>query len=393
MTEDRRPDPAPDSHVGSPTSGRVRSLDGARGLAALSVLVCHTLLCTKTGFNAYANQHDPTLSGPWWLSQTPLRILWDGNGAVLLFFVLSGYVLTLQMTRPGARWREYFPHRAFRLYLPILAAIGLASLIVAAVPRVSRAAQSGWVNLHGLPHQPTLGASSLSLLKPPVWVDGPLWSLKWEILFSLFLPSYLLLGRLIAKAWVGGVIGLIILSGYGLADQQAALRYMPMFGVGVLLCTGRDDVARITARWSWRRWVPLLILVPFLTNLYWQFPPTDHGRLVTTLTSMARLSGFALLLAVTAHWSAARRFGERRPMQWLGKRSFSLYLVHEPLVVSVAVLSHGNVPVILLLAVPLSLAAAEVFYRCLETPFNRFAKDAGQLARRVGTRPQVQPAA
>jgi peptidoglycan/LPS O-acetylase OafA/YrhL len=64
---------------------------------------------------------------------------------------------------------------------------------------------------------------------------------------------------------------------------------------------------------------------------------------------------------------------------WLGKRSFSLYLVHEPIVVTVAYLLGGrpSLWMELGLAIPLSLLAAEVFGRFVEQPSLHLARNFG----------------
>ena len=63
---------------------------------------------------------------------------WDGTGAVLVFFVLSGFVLTLAFTGPAKsgepRWANYYARRIPRLYVPVWAAIALAIGIVAIRP-------------------------------------------------------------------------------------------------------------------------------------------------------------------------------------------------------------------------------------------------------------------
>ena len=62
-------------------------------------------------------------------------------------------------------------------------------------------------------------------------------------------------------------------------------------------------------------------------------------------------------------------------VQWMGRVSFSLYLVHEPIVVSTAYALGGRPPVWaeMLIAVPVALLVAEGFYRGVEVPTVGFA--------------------
>ena len=96
------------------SAGRVVSLDGLRGLAALVVMVHHGLLT----WPALAAQYDgPNRgSGTWWLTFTPLHLIWAGTEAVVVFFVLSGIVLTRPfLLRRGGGWPAYYGRRLLRL--------------------------------------------------------------------------------------------------------------------------------------------------------------------------------------------------------------------------------------------------------------------------------------
>src|ERR1043165_7640264 len=99
---------------------RIRALDGLRGVAALSVVALHVLSAIP-GFDA-ALEHwpgpDSTMAA---LEASPLRLLWAGHAAVILFFVLSGFVLTLQLERShsgASAYAVYVVRRLSRLYLP-----------------------------------------------------------------------------------------------------------------------------------------------------------------------------------------------------------------------------------------------------------------------------------
>ena len=111
----------------SPRALRLRRtswLDGARGVAAVAVYIFHAMGCWASIVPAWHADKDQTS-----FFQLPLvrSIFVAGGGAVSVFFVLSGYVLTyrcLGMIRKGAA-NEVYPavassvfRRGFRLYLP-----------------------------------------------------------------------------------------------------------------------------------------------------------------------------------------------------------------------------------------------------------------------------------
>lgn len=99
--------------VAAPTHSQSRYLqiDGIRGLAALTVVISHFTLLT------------PLLG----LRHTPLRLVSGGHEAVILFFVLSGFVLSLQFESGRTfTYGEYAIRRICRIFIPYIVSIAVA---------------------------------------------------------------------------------------------------------------------------------------------------------------------------------------------------------------------------------------------------------------------------
>ena len=129
---------------------RLRSLDGLRGIAAGVVLLHHLSMTIPAVSNGYDNSANLELFSPaWWLVASPLKIFVAGPEFVLVFFVLSGYVLTLAplkartaqvevgSSRGPYDWLAYFPRRILRLGVPVVAAMALAYVVITAFPHPS----------------------------------------------------------------------------------------------------------------------------------------------------------------------------------------------------------------------------------------------------------------
>lgn len=364
---------------------RLRSLDGLRGVAALVVVFHHALMVVPQLAMVHLGPVLPEPGSPaWWIVGTPLRVVWAGQEAVLVFFMLSGYVLTvyagrrLDGTRPGAV-RAYYLQRLTRLYVPVWGAVALALAIALAVPRDPDAAR--WVALHADPDALSV-AMDLTLLGGigPAWLDSPLWSLAWEIWFSLLLPVFWLLVRRLPVRGHGGVwIALLVAVSVaaphlGLPVPLARpLEFLPVFVIGMVLAHDADRLHRAAAavtargRWAW----PAVLLVSWLA-LVAPSPGWGVQGLVQGLVADAlALAGVVGLLVAAMTWGPLQRALERRPAQWLGQRSFSLYLVHEPVIVALALLTGATGAAWLpwgALATVVSFALAAGFYVVVEQP-------------------------
>lgn len=403
--------------------GRYRALDGLRGIGAFVVVVYHCLLVVPAISAAFvikgftARQPAPG-SVEWWLYRTPLRILWAGHEAVLVFFVLSGFVLTLPLLaahRGGQWWRAYYVRRLARLYLPVIAALLLAFALARVFTR-DTSAGSSWLRSHRPPTPADL-MHDMGLLLGTTNLDSPLWSLRWEVAFSLLLPvMFWLLGRFRVQAWWRPAI-LVLACLSAVAGFQPVkdalplaflsvglLQYMPVFAIGMVLAMNVAQVRASTRRLigvfrgRLARVVLIAIVVTLTTSPTLLGSGEDGYTAVDAVTTVVSLLGVALIVCGALESSRMQHLLTRAPVQWAGSRSFSIYLVHEPVVVSAALLTHaaGYRPWLLVacLVVPLALVFAEAFYRAVEHPAHLLSQ---WLGRRVsgppptGRRVEVTP--
>lgn len=347
-------------------TSRYPSLDGLRGIAALVVLMHHCLLVSPQLSSAVDGGGAVALEAwVWWTTFTPLHLIWAGREAVYVFFVLSGFVLTLPLLRAAQpSWRPYYARRLIRIYLPVCASIVFALLMAGAYPRTNGPEFSSWLNLHD--EEPN-AIRDILLLGGAGQLNSPLWSLQWEMVFSLLLPLYWLIALRFRRSWLLGVSGLVIWIGIAEMTKSAGPVFLPMFGIGALMAIRRDALEQWAGKvgpWGWRG---LITTSMILLCSDWLFPELPVSIPLATI-------GGVLLLFIFIGCNPAINFGSNLLIQGLGQRSFSLYLVHEPIVVSVAfTLRASDALQVALVAVPLSLVAAEAFYRLVERPSHRLA--------------------
>lgn len=343
---------------------RLTSLDGLRGVAAFVVVMHHSLLV----FPSVATDEPDTS----WIAHTPLHIAWAGSEAVYVFFILSGLVLTLPSLRRSMNWISYYPARVVRLYLPVIASVALALLLTALVPRLSTPEDSVWIRAHDKQISPTSLIGNVTLVAPD-WLNSPLWSLRWEILFSLLLPLYALLVTRLRSWWPLILVAGLALSAVGMHFLIAPITYLPMFMIGAALAVGIEAHKLPTDGFAW-----MLVTSACLLGITasWWLPEklASAGGLIT-------IAAAAGLVAAAACWTPARKVLNGSAVQWLGRVSFSLYLVHEPVVVSLGLaVPHHLLWTVPFLAPALSLLIAAIFFACIEKPAHRIAKRLGRFA-------------
>lgn len=411
---------------------RLRSLDGLRGLAAAIVLLHHVSMTIPAISNGYdSTRNVAPWSFTWWVLQSPLKVLVAGPEFVLVFFILSGFVLTLsplgkrtRLSIPGGQptpapqhtrttqdppasqrpydWAAYYPRRIIRLGVPVVASMVLAFVVVTTLPHPVDAGDGSWLTRQAHPDTGLTNLLTETLLiadpsRPSV--NPPLWSLTWELWFSLLLPvavAIALFSRRLPVVWALVFCGI---SAYGYVMKVPAVMYLPAFALGGLLAANAARINAAIDRQRSRRgftvmWAAIAVTGPMLCISYWLLRPLVHGPFADLALGM-RVPGAMLMVATIAFWPAASRVFDAKPLAWLGRISFSLYLVHAPIVVWFGLMFTGQSWWIgATLSTLTSLALALTMYALVEKPSQRLALWVGSRASDATTsiRPPLTPA-
>ena len=361
--------------------GRLGSIDALRGLASLSVL-CHHLL------------HNTVLEEP--LREVlPDPVTWfQGVGAhgVEVFFVLSGFVILLSLQRTALTapsTGRFVVRRQARLDPPYWTMIAVALAVLA----LERAL--GYVVVDDVTATAVLANLFYlqNILRQPE-ILAVAWTLCLEVQFYLVLIALLVVPRLVDGARGRGAS----------ADRprfDARRRSLPviLFATGTASLVGSwafdEHVMHTWAIGTWHVFAvgALLYLARFrprrrTTVLVTVLVALEGVTFVAGLGVAGRASTAAALLAVVFivgcwWWTAADRWvATNRPLQYLGSRSYSIYLVH--LTVLTVVMRFGfkvtgadptAALAWMLVSIPACLLVAEVLHRFVERPAVRLSKE------------------
>jgi peptidoglycan/LPS O-acetylase OafA/YrhL len=379
---------------------RLPALTGLRGVAAMAVVISHILNTTPSLV------HPQLGTLQWWVSYTPLNVLWDGDESVLLFFVLSGFVLARPFVdRDGSQsYISYYPRRFLRLYVPLWGGLVFTYLMTLIESRHSIPAATAWTNSHTNFRASTLQDAALP--RVGTTFDGPLWSLHWELLFSATLPLYVWLGRSFRR-WnamkVAIILAVLIM---GAADAKVssiqisnAILYAPMFGVGVFMAFYETELVTwlgsFMARSGWYR-IGLFVVVVLTGDLTNEISPVKEalpGLLVTAAHGLGVL-GAALLILMVVAWKPYCNTLEKKPIDWLGTRSFSLYLIHDGILITIALWlgGHPNPLLLLVTVIPSCLIGITIFYKFVEHPSQKLSNNVGRSVQKWVNRRRAERA-
>jgi peptidoglycan/LPS O-acetylase OafA/YrhL len=371
----------------------MHALDGVRGVAAVVVLLYHLTLMARPRLEETA--------GLWeWITQSPLRPLTAGSEAVLVFFVLSGLVVSIPALSGTFDWLRYYPSRLIRLYLPVIGAVLLAVALISLVPRLPGAiTPDSWL-ADRVASSVSIGQiiDESSLLPQTYTIVNVLWSLRWEVMFSVLLPVFVVVGLAVRRRRaLAAAISIALMVAGRLVDVDA-LVYLPTFFLGTMIAVNLTELRawanRINTRGRGLIWGALAGASAVLLVASWlarPFAPAG-SNLSAALWGLAGAGAAGLIIVAIGSPCAARMLSARLPL-WLGRVSFSLYLVHVPVLASVAFLiGDKEWWLVALIAIPASFAIAWLFHVAVETPAHRLARRAGS---RVASRhdPVPQPIA
>lgn len=173
---------------------RYEELDSIRGISSFLVMIGHHLMIF-TAYQTYSYEDNKPFV-VYLLKETPLRIIFSsGNESVIVFFILSGFVLYESIQKNNSRYGLYLLKRICRIYIPYVVAITIAILCQLTMSQYGISYLSEWFN------RTWTIESSFNLVMQHVLLIGKyntdaynsvIWSLVHEMRISIIFPLVLM---------------------------------------------------------------------------------------------------------------------------------------------------------------------------------------------------------
>lgn len=367
---------------------RLDELDSLRGLAALTVIMHHYLLIFPVMLDeTFGKQGYGVINT---IKYSPFHVFFAGHEAVILFFVLSGFVLSLPyLNKSNLSYPVYLSKRVLRLYIPYIVSVMLAILLYLCFSSGPIEGLSKWFNgvwelpIHltdVLQHFFMLGDFNNGEFNPIYW------SLVHEMRISIIFPVVMFL--LVKYNWKltvvvslviswAAFIGTSLLVGYFKIDVDYLLTvyYLFMFIVGALLAKHKNVFINIYSKSSIRvKGIYVLFSILFYTFSWWGHGiPVLHNRLITDFVTII---GAAMMIIISISSIRIKNILLLEPIHFIGKISYSLYLYHCIALFTLMHLLHGKLPVIfvLILSFLVTTILSTLSYYFVELPSIRLGK-------------------
>lgn len=320
-------------------STRLHSLDGLRGLAAFSVVVTHY----AATFFPHAVFGFQGQTGHQWqdaLSRSPAMALYGGSFAVFIFFALSGFVIAKSAVGSRTPLVLLVGRRYARLTVPALFSTVLAYVLLHVYPNSTQLGASelanGWLASY-YKEMPSLFQATWDAVFNPYRfgtsaTNRVLWTMRNELFGSVgiyvlyrltpprFIPALLVLFSIVAIPQGPLLVGLLGFSGGALIYEAWARHYFRpriagplLFSLGFLLGGLPTQAAEGT------HFGPLVSFVQRFTSPF---------EFILSVAALLFVAGILM-------WPAAQHLLQRSVFRFLGRISFSLYLVHFPFLATV----------------------------------------------------------
>ncbi len=357
---------------------RYTRLDGLRGLLSIIVAFNHSFMVLAIPWFADIwNQNIFAYHDLQSKLQQLFMLVGNGGLAVSVFFVLSGFVLAESAKKWEFTFSEaltFYIRRLLRLYpvylfLILFSALYMWSGFQYRTFPIASTWFHWWMNF-----EMTLKELSYNLTFVHMYIGGVTWTLRVILSASLVIPFMMYLSKKLSIPANILVYILLALATFKLLDYHKFndFRYLYMFYLGILIPRFQSSFESISGR-------TIALLTPplTLTALYFRYLHEIH------LAGIVESFIAFLFLGILAYNYKQNIFNflESQVFQFLGKISYSLYLVHWTVLyilsrallenISPAFISNNYFLTHLSLFVvttPMAIAFSMAIYKYIETP-------------------------
>lgn len=314
---------------------KINAAESIRGLACVAVVFSHLSLTFLPFLHNFESVDSSGVAWIDWLHHSPFGFLYSGTGAVFVFFVLSGYVLSYAILRKDdiplkikAMSLKRYPRLAIPAGISCLVAFAILS-----IPVDTSNILGNWMQKYGASSPTLLNALYEGFLGSFIFgyinTNWVLWTMQIELIGSFVLFALLYIYYINKKLFIS--VAIISPLPFVIISPVVALGiYAFVFGIFIYLYGKKIPTI-----------ISVLLLIAGLyfsgvnstSNSYALFT-SILGTKTSILLNFA--AGICIVYSILMNEKLSKIL-DKKPLVKLGALSFSIYLLHIPLIYLVAI--------------------------------------------------------
>ncbi|MBF7994085.1 acyltransferase family protein [Rahnella laticis] len=350
-----------------------KALDGLRGYAAISVIMFHSILHYNTAYwGTFATNPMQSLLASDSFAFTVLVSIFNGSTPVVIFFILSGYVLSASFKKYNdnfaSNYFSFLIKRMLRIYPAVVSCCLITFLVIRSIYEMGFSSQSSSFSsliynsllfkndLLGISWTLTIEVAVAFIIFPIYFASKKLGgiALIFALIYSIIsinAPSLALWIPLLNLSLISFVCGMM------LDTEQAKIIFDGTERYWLVVCVGIVSIGRVYSEWSTLFIILQVLLCSCLIGILRYGSESKLKTLLESRVSLAigRLSFSIYLYAAPVSWAFFSIF------RYNGEHSLTIGLLYGIIV--------------FLITIPLSI----VSYRFIELPCINMSKRLGEL--------------
>ena len=317
---------------------KIAYLEGLRGVAALVVVISHFI---RIFYPALLESNPEIIHNEFelWISGTPINLLYNGNFAVCIFFILSGYVLSIKyhVKKDFEIIYEMGIKRYIRLAIPVATSIFLAFLLMKLdiffYDEIIDTTKATMENPYIL-HHDSIRIIKLAFFDIFILGDASynpvVWTMRYELIGSylvfILIPIIVLLKNDYIK-YIFYTISLVFIVTF------LGLFFIP-FILGVILCNMHYN-NRGVFKYKGKKYKFFMLIIglflgsyPYTDTSYTIYNFLEFDFLGQRTSGIYHIGGAFFLMISMLSSSLLQNLFSKKLFYFLGKISFSMYLIH-----------------------------------------------------------------
>ncbi len=321
---------------------KLSHFEGLRGFAALIVVFHHLeyalgLHLDRSVFTFFQkNTESELLSG---IIQSILNFFINGELAIYIFFFMSGYVISIRLFDSNKKYLSHaISKRYFRLMPPILGSVLLAYLLMKFNLMYNNELATFLNSTNGFGQFYQFNPNFLAAFKSGIWnilftsnlegYNGPLWTMRAEFYGSIICFLFYAIFNKLSFRFL--IYPIVVVGAYYIETP-----WLSAFILGLMFCDIDHSQNKFNYYMNYfenKILSRLIFVIP--TSLLLLCIGRENYEWFTPAWPCSKLFSSSLIVIIAMKSQHLKKLFSAKPLFFLGKISFSMYLLHWPIICS-----------------------------------------------------------